>query len=158
MHYTWKKLESIEFYDYVINALNNPSDVWKSEFDRIDPCDAVLMYQLYTLGNNYIPIDILKKSTDNFLIKNGYNVVRYSFNDSINRLSKSLIGIAILGKKKYISVLNPSINDYIQNYLLDNSAELKKIFDTSLYIEQLDKILGLYPAFLENNIDNFYKL
>ena len=153
-----KKLESIEFYDYVINALNNPRDVWKSEFDRIDPCDAVLMYQLYTLGNNYIPIDILKKSTENFLIKNGYNVVRYSFNDSINRLSKSLIGIAILGKKKYISVLNPSINDYIQNYLLDNSAELKKIFDTSLYIEQLDKILGLYPAFLENNIDNFYKL
>lgn len=153
-----KKLESIEFYDYVINALNNPRDVWKSEFDRIDPCDAVLMYQLYTLGNNYIPIDILKKSTENFLIKNGYNVVRYSFNDSINRLSKSLIGIAILGRKKYISVLNPSINDYIQNYLLDNSAELKKIFDTSLYIEQLDKILGLYPAFLENNIDNFYKL
>lgn len=153
-----KKLESIEFYDYVINALNNPRDVWKSEFDRIDPCDAVLMYQLYTLGNNYIPIDILKKSTENFLIKNGYNVVRYSFNDSINRLSKSLIGIAILGRKKYISVLNPSINDYIQNYLLDNSAKLKKIFDTSLYIEQLDKILGLYPAFLENNIDNFYKL
>ena len=153
-----KKLESIEFYDYVINSLNNPRDVWKSEFDRIDPCDAVLMYQLYTLGNNYIPIDILKKSTENFLIKNGYNVVRYSFNDSINRLSKSLIGIAILGRKKYISVLNPSINDYIQNYLLDNSAELKKIFDTSLYIEQLDKILGLYPAFLENNIDNFYKL
>ena len=153
-----KKLEFIEFYDYVINALNNPRNVWKSEFDRIDPCDAVLMYQLYTLGNNYIPIDILKKSTENFLIKNGYNVVRYSFNDSINRLSKSLIGIAILGKKKYISVLNPSINDYIQNYLLDNSAELKKIFDTSLYIEQLDKILGLYPAFLENNIDNFYKL
>lgn len=153
-----KKLESIEFYDYVINALNNPRDVWKSEFDRIDPCDAVLMYQLYTLGNNYIPIDILKKSTENFLIKNGYDVARYSFNDSINRLSKSLIGIAILGKKKYISVLNPSINDYIQNYLLDNSAELKKIFDTSLYIEQLDKILGLYPSFLENNIDNFYKL
>lgn len=153
-----KKLESEEFYDYVIKALNNPKDVWKSEFDRIEPCDALLMYQLYTLGNNYIPIDILKKSIINFLIKNGYDVARYSFNDSINRLSKSLIGIAILGKKKYISVLNPSINDYIQNYLLDNSAQLKKIFDTSLYIEQLDKILGLYPSFLENNIDNFDKI
>lgn len=153
-----KKLESVEFYDYVMNALNNPKDVWKSEFDRIEPCDALLMYQLYTLGNNYIPIDILKKSTVNFLIKNGYDVARYSFNDSINRLSKSLIGIAILGKKKYISVLNPSINDYIQNYLLDNSAQLKKIFDTSLYIEQIDKILGLYPSFLENNIDNFDKI
>lgn len=153
-----KKLESVEFYDYVINALNNPKDVWKSEFDRIEPCDVLLMYQLYTLGNNYIPIDILKKSTVNFLIKNGYDVARYSFNDSINRLSKSLIGIAILGKKKYISVLNPSINDYIQNYLLDNSAQLKKIFDTSLYIEQIDKILGLYPSFLENIIDNFDKI
>lgn len=153
-----KKLESVEFYDYIINALNNPKDVWKSEFDRIEACDALLMYQLYTLGNNYIPIDVLKKSTVNFLIKNGYDVARYSFNDSINRLSKSLIGVAILGKKKYISVLNPSINDYIQNYLLDNSAQLKKIFDTSLYIEQLDKILGLYPSFLENKIDNFDKI
>ena len=153
-----KKLESENFYDFIINALNNPKDVWKSEFDRIEPCDAILMYQLYTLGNNYIPIDVLKKSTVNFLIRNGYDVSRYSFNDSINRLSKSLIGIAILGKKKYISVLNPSINDYIQNYLLDNNAQLKIIFDTALYVEQLDKILGLCPYFLENNIDNFEKI
>ncbi len=153
-----KKLESENFYDFIINALNNPKDVWKSEFDRIEPCDAILMYQLYTLGNNYIPIDVLKKSTVNFLIRNGYDVSRYSFNDSINRLSKSLIGIAILGKKKYISVLNPSINDYIQNYLLDNNAQLKKIFDTALYVEQLDKISGLCPYFLENNIDNFEKI
>lgn len=153
-----KKIESQVFYDYVINALNNPKDVWKSEFDRIEPCDAVLMYQLYTLGNNYIPIEVLKKSTLNFLEKSGNDIVRYSFNDSINRLSKSLIGIAILGKKKYISVLNPSINDYIQNYLLDNSAELKKIFDKSLYIEQIDKILELAPSFLENKINNFDKI
>lgn len=153
-----KKLESENFYDFVINALNNPKDVWKSEFDRIESCDAILMYQLYTLGNNYIPIDVLKKSTTNFLLKDGYDVSRYSFNDSINRLSKSLIGIAILGKKKYISVLNPSINDYIQNYLLDNSAQLKKIFETSLYIEQIDKILELCPYLLENSIDNFEKI
>lgn len=153
-----KKLESENFYDFVINALNNPKDVWKSEFDRIESCDAILMYQLYTLGNNYIPIDVLKKSTTNFLLKDGYDVSRYSFNDSINRLSKSLIGIAILGKKKYISVLNPSINDYIQNYLLDNSAQLKKIFETSLYIEQVDKILELCPYLLENSIDNFEKI
>lgn len=146
------------FFDYVIATLNNPKDVWKSEFDRIEKYDVVLMYQLYTLGNNYIPIDVLKKATINFLLTNEYDVDRYSFDESINRLSKSLIGIAILGKKKYVSVLNPSINDYIQNYLLDNDAELKKIFNSALYIEQVDKILSLNSSYIEEHILDFDKL
>lgn len=144
-----------DFYDYLIESLNNPKGIWKSEFERIEVCDVILMYQLYTLGNNYIPIDVIHKSVTNFLCVCNYEIEKYSFEDSINRLSKSLIGVAILGKKKYLSVLNPSINDYIQNYLLDNLAELQKIYDNSLYIEQIEKIVNIYPDILNKNIPNF---
>lgn len=147
-----------DFFNYIIESLNNPKDIWKSEFERIETCDAVLMYQLYTLGDNYIPVDCLHKSVTNYLSNSNLDVEKYSFEDSINRLSKSLIGIAILGKKKYISVLNPSINDYIQNYLLDNTAELKKIYDNALYIEQIDKIANILPSILEDRIKSFEKL
>ena len=144
-----------DFYDYLIESLNNPKGIWKSEFERIEVCDVILMYQLYTLGNNYVPIDVIHKSVTNFLCACNYEVEKYSFEDSINRLSKSLIGIAILGKKKYLSVLNPSINDYIQNYLLDNLAELKKIYENSIYIEQIEKIANIYPDLLSKSIHNF---
>ena len=144
-----------DFYDYLIESLNNPKCIWKSEFERIEVCDVILMYQLYTLGNNYVPIDVIHKSVTNFLCTCNYEVEKYSFEDSINRLSKSLIGIAILGKKKYLSVLNPSINDYIQNYLLDNLAELKKIYENSIYIEQIEKIANIYPDLLSKSIHNF---
>lgn len=152
------RVASENFFNYIIESLNNPKDIWKSEFERIETCDVVLMYQLYTLGNNYIPVDCLHKSVTNYLCNSNSEVEKYSFEDSINRLSKSLIGIAILGKKKYISVLNPSINDYIQNYLLDNMAELKKIYDNALYIEQIDKIVNILPSILEDKIKNFEKL
>lgn len=152
------KVASENFFNYIIESLNNPKDIWKSEFERIETCDVVLMYQLYTLGNNYIPVDCLHKSVTNYLCNSNSEVEKYSFEDSINRLSKSLIGIAILGKKKYISVLNPSINDYIQNYLLDNMAELKKIYDNALYIEQIDKIVNILPSILEDEIEGFEKL
>lgn len=152
------RVASENFFNYIIESLNNPKDIWKSEFERIETCDVVLMYQLYTLGNNYIPVDCLHKSVTNYLCNSNFEVEKYSFEDSINRLSKSLIGIAILGKKKYISVLNPSINDYIQNYLLDNMAELKKIYDNALYIEQIDKIVNILPSILEDKIKNFEKL
>lgn len=153
-----KTVKPENFFEYIIATLNNPKDVWRSEFNRIEKYDVVLMYQLYTLGNNYIPIDALKRATTNFLLINRYDVDRYSFDDCINRLSKSLVGIAILGKKKYVSVLNPSINDYIQNYLLDNDAELKKIFNSALYIEQVDKVLSLKPLYIKDDIKNFDKL
>lgn len=149
---------SENFFNYIIESLNNPKDIWKSEFERIETCDVVLMYQLYTLGNNYIPVDSLHKSVTNYLCNSNFEIEKYSFEDSINRLGKSLIGIAILGKRKYLSVLNPSINDYIQNYLLDNLAELKKIYDNALYIEQIDKISNILPSFLEEGIKNFEKL
>lgn len=152
------RVASENFFNYIIESLNNPKDIWKSEFERIETCDVVLMYQLYTLGNNYIPVDCLHKSVTNYLCNSNSEVEKYSFEDSINRLSKSLIGIAILGKKKYISVLNPSINDYIQNYLLDNMAELKKIYDNALYIEQIDKIVNILPSILEDKIEGFEKL
>lgn len=152
------RVASENFFNYIIESLNNPKDIWKSEFERIETCDVVLMYQLYTLGNNYIPVDCLHKSVTNYLCNSNSEVEKYSFEDSINRLSKSLIGIAILGKKKYISVLNPSINDYIQNYLLDNMAELKKIYDNPLYIEQIDKIVNILPSILEDKIEGFEKL
>ncbi len=152
------RVASENFFNYIIESLNNPKDIWKSEFERIETCDVVLMYQLYTLGNNYIPVDCLHKSVTNYLCNSNSEVEKYSFEDSINRLSKSLIGIAILGKKKYISVLNPSINDYIQNYLLDNLAELKKIYDNALYIEQIDKIVNILPSILEDKIEGFEKL
>ncbi len=147
-----------DFYDYLIESLNNPKGIWKSEFERIEVCDVILRYQLYTLGNNYVPIDVIHKSVTNFLCACNYEVEKYSFEDSINRLSKSLIGIAILGKKKYLSVLNPSINDYIQNYLLDNLAELKRIYENSIYIEQIEKIVTIYPDLLSKNIHNFEEL
>ncbi len=152
------RVASENFFNYIIESLNNPKDIWKSEFERIETCDVVLMYQLYTLGNNYIPVDCLHKSVTNYLCNSNSEVEKYSFEDSINRLSKSLIGIAILGKKKYISVLNPSINDYIQNYLLDNMAQLKKIYDNALYIEQIDKIVNILPSILEDKIEGFEKL
>lgn len=151
-------VDSDKFYDFLLDSLNNPKNVWKSEFERIEACDVILMHQLFTLGDTYIPIEILKIATMNSLYTRGFSTEIYSFDDSINRLSKSLISTTFLNKKKYVNVLTPSINDYIQNFLKDNQAELQKIFNESLYIEQVTKICSISMFPLSLGIANFDNL
>lgn len=132
-----------DFYNYIISSFNNPKDVWDSEFNGLDIFDKLIMFQLFTLGDSNIPIEVLRDSFANYLLNtSGCNNLS-NFNNIITRLSDSLISVSFLNNKKVISILNPSISDYIQEYLLCNWSILAKIYETSIYIEQMNKIMNL---------------
>ncbi|MCZ9938540.1 hypothetical protein [Brachyspira hyodysenteriae] len=97
-----------------------------------------MMYTIYSLTNNYIDLNILKESFNKrlFELKNIDTTIN-NFDSTLNRLSNSLLKINIdKNNNKNISVLNPSINDYIFNYLKDNENEIKNILNNAVYIEQ----------------------
>jgi len=111
----YKEDSSLNLYNLIINNLNNPKDVWKSEFDRIEEIDRIVMYQLYSLGDDYVPYSVVKLNTNNYLLKNNIYINGYNnFNDVVNRLNKSMLSKKIFEGQVFLKVLNPSINDYIQ--------------------------------------------
>lgn len=136
-------IEPEHYYEYIMQKLNNPQDVWKDEFEnRLDMSDRILMHILYSLTDTYIDKEILEK-VFNYAIKDLKQIDQSVnvFNNSLNRLSNSLLRQVIKDGKIQISVLNPSINDYIKNELLNNPAEQRRFLKYSLYIEQVNKVI-----------------
>ncbi|CRF34046.1 unnamed protein product [Brachyspira suanatina] len=135
----YKDVESNEYVNFIIDNLNNPAKIWENEFvKRIENVDRIMMYTIYSLTNNYIDLNILKESFNKrlFELKNIDTTIN-NFDSTLNRLSNSLLKINIdKNNNKNISVLNPSINDYIFNYLRYNENEIKNILNNAVYIEQ----------------------
>lgn len=165
-------IEPEHYYEYIMQKLNNPQDVWKDEFEnRLDVSDRILMHILYSLTDTYIDKGVLEKAF-NYAIKDLKQIDQSVnvFNNSLNRLSNSLLKQVVKDGKIQISVLNPSINDYIKNELLNNPAEQRRFLKYSLYIEQVNKIIKnldikmelekmlITGEFLEFNVlkDNIY--
>ncbi|MEI0796134.1 restriction endonuclease [Brachyspira pilosicoli] len=135
----YKDVKSDEYINFIIDNLNNPAKIWENEFvKRIEKVDRIMMYTIYSLTNHYIDINILKESFNKrlFELKNMDTTIN-NFDSTLNRLSNSLVKINIdSNNNKNISVLNPSINDYIFNYLRDNENEIMNILNNAVYIEQ----------------------
>lgn len=130
--------KSSDYFTFVMKNLDNPKDIWADEFNnRLKPEDRILMYVLFSLTNQQINIDILKPVFENRLsLETNIDTTKNVFEDVITRLSESLIRITDNQGKIMISVTNPSINDYMSDYLKKCELECRKILQSALYFEQ----------------------
>lgn len=131
---------SNEYVDYILSKLNNPDSVWEDEFrNRLEEYDRILMNTLYSLTNDKIRIDILEKAFNKRILSITNNTTLNIFDEVINRLNNSLIKIIIDKRKRYITVINPSVNDFLNKKLSSNTNEQMTIISNAEYIEQLTK-------------------
>lgn len=136
----YEKVKNNNLFSYVIENLDNPANVWHDEFTRIGKYASLVMYELYTLGNKYIPISALKESVNMFLLNNPLSVNNDDFEITISYLAKSMVAYTVFEEETFVSVINPSVNDYIQNYLTSNDFTLKTIYNSAIYLQQIEKI------------------
>ncbi len=131
---------SNEYVDYIIEKLNNPDSVWEDEFrNRLEEHDRVLMNTLYSLTNDKVKIDVLEKAFNKRILSITNNTTLNIFYEVIKRLNNSLIKIIIDRKKRYVSVINPSVNDFLNKKICNNLNEQITIINNAEYIEQLIK-------------------
>lgn len=129
-----------EYAEYVMSKLNNPDSVWEDEFrNRLEEYDRILMNTLYSLTNDKVNIDILEKAFNNRILSITNNTTLNIFEEVINRLNNSLIKIIIDRRKRYVSVINPSVNDFLNKKISNNSNEQVVIINNAKYIEQVIK-------------------
>ncbi len=136
----YSSISSTQYVDYVIEKLNNPDSVWEDEFrNRLEEYDRILMNTLYSLTNDKVKIDVLEKAFNKRILSITNNTTLNIFHEVINRLNNSLIKIIIDRKRRYISVINPSVNDFLNKKILNNLNEQITIINNAEYIEQLIK-------------------
>lgn len=147
-----------EFYEDIINNLNNPHLIWKNEYEkRLQEEDRILLNILYSISRYGVKYSILEECFSNFIKDN--NTIDKSkdiFKETISRLNESMIKVVVSKQEKLILPINPSVSDFLKNNISTITAI--DIVKKSLYIEQVESMLDINNQLLELCDINLTKL
>lgn len=134
-----------------LKNLENSSQIWKSQFKKMNEEDRIFLFTLYSLTNYGIEERILKDVVNKRLTARNKDTTLNFFEKSLKKLIDSLITVKLHDNRTLISVLNPSVNDFLKNELKNNLNECSDIIENSIYIEQILNILRFEEA--KNSIE-----
>ena len=144
----YNRMEPSNFIGCIIEKLDNPEDVWRDEFrNRMDEIDRVLVNTLYSLTDNAVRYDELEIAFNKRIhLQSGIDTSNNSFKNSMIRLTNSVLKpIEDRGTIK-VSVITPSINDYILSEISANTSEQVSIILSAQFIKQMMKMTKALEA------------
>ncbi|MDQ1150330.1 DNA polymerase III delta prime subunit [Sphingobacterium zeae] len=134
---------------YLFANLDNPEKIWKMAFEnQLSRHDQIFLETVFTFGDKGVDSEILQHAFDNRIeVQNRSRKLVDDVNTFNNCLIKLQDGFLKTEKdaktrKLLISFINPSITDFLLDYLKDNHSERKLIWLSNIYIEQFEKRFG----------------
>lgn len=131
----------------ILENLNNPSDIWKHHFEKqISDFDRFLIFSLF-LNNDFCNEDDLRLSFNNRISyeikRNNVDIKSNQFENSIRNLLEGFITSTIeFNNSRILEFINPSLTDFIINYLNTYKYEYKVLIEISTNIYQLKILLN----------------
>ena len=141
----WKNKAPSEFPDTIKEKLDHPNDVLQNEFEeRLEKPERILAYQLFSLGDNSVPLSSLHSAYEERLSlepQADYSV--NTFEKALKRLQETVVRTVYIKNEPYISMGNPSVNDYCAWFLANNNLEAIAMVKTIVFVEQLERITSV---------------
>lgn len=139
----FKALHYENYADFVMENLDNPKNVWQNEYERrLDTVDRILLSTIYSLTETSENYDYVERIFNHRIsIMSEIDLTVNQFESSLQRLQESFVKVVGIGINRRLSMVNPSINDFLTLRITPNSPEYKSIIDTSISIKQLKKLL-----------------
>ena len=140
----YSKVNPEVYFEFIMGTLENPEQVWEEEFSQgLGIEDRIFMHTLFSLTDTLANIDLLAECFINRIqIEDKIDNTTNKFEECKRRLTASLIKVVDYNNNMRVGVLNPSINDYMKKAVLENKLEIDSILKASVYIEQIEKVLG----------------
>ncbi len=163
----WNTLQSNNFYNIFISYFNNPESVWKHAFEnQISTLSQIILLLILTTGTPILYNDLkllINSFCENHFAKYKCSYSEIIFNKSLKEIEASFITFHKDKRNQTaIEFLNPSIFDFLFNYIKNNTESIKDILSTAIfinqyfYIFQYDKVAKYYynnrKIELSNNI------
>lgn len=149
-----KNIPSEKTEEFIFNSLDNPKEIWHYAYEQqLNEEDRILLLTLFSLGGYVIPADQLERA---FEARYRYEIEEYGFTfktDSYNQSIRKLLDGFIKSEKSpqtgklYFSFLNPSVADFIINFLRERWSEAKRILYSATYFKQITKYFDVRPIF-----------
>ena len=141
----WKNIAPSIFPDAIKDKLDHPNDVWQNEFEeRLEKPERILAYQLFSLGDNSVPLSSLRIAYEqrlSFEPQADYSV--NTFDKALKRLQETVIKTVYIENEPYVSMANPSVNDYCAWFLANNNLEAIAMAKSIVFVDQLERITNV---------------
>lgn len=149
-----------DYHQYIQNNLNNPKESWRHSFEhQIGYFDRCLLLTLFTF-NFDVPEKALSRAFEKRLQyeKREHNQIIKSnqFNDSIRILLNGFVSSVMNNDdlmERHYSFINPSLADFLINYISESESERKSIVSgivDSVQLNRFDPAQSVIP--LEENL------
>ena len=127
---------------FIMDCLRNPTELWKDEFTRkLGAEDRALLLTLYSLTDTSVEEPVLVRA---FLKRlsglKGMDTTRNLYEEALRRLTDSMVQLMEQNGRKRIGVCNPSINDFLKNYIRENPMEQANMPAYATEYVQLERI------------------
>ena len=127
---------------FIMDCLRNPTELWKDEFTRkLGAEDRALLLTLYSLTDTSVEESVLVRA---FLKRlsglEGMDTTRNLYEEALRRLTDSMVQLMEQNGRKRIGVCNPSINDFLKNYIRENPMEQANMPAYATEYVQLERI------------------
>lgn len=143
----WNNCSPDDFFKVLKTLFDYPESVWLHSFENsLDKFSQYVLLILSTLGTPVL-LDDLELSVQKFFEKNNYKLlINYDsikFLKSIRELENTFIKTnADKSGKISIGYQNPSIYDFLINYLYDKNLIISDLIDSFIFIDQFHKIFS----------------
>lgn len=131
-----------DFYDRLLELLNDPANIWAQEFEQnLCPEDRLLLTTLYSLTNTNVDFTLLEACYD-ARVRTMPEIDKTvdQIGNALKRLNRSMV-CQTWDETRKISALNPSVNDFLSQYIRRHPLEQEAIAASAIYFEQIQKIL-----------------
>jgi DNA polymerase III delta prime subunit len=154
-----------EAKDFIQRSLDYPDEIWEYAYrDQLSPEDQFLLCTLFSFGKD-VSLEVLNEAFnaryDYEISNNGFQRKMDAFNLSLTSLSDGFISSYLDKQSGSISIglLNPSISDFLLHYLAKRPDEIKRLFYSAVFVDQVTFYFGPKGDYLKlpsNEIDAYY--
>lgn len=129
------------FYDGLMTMLDHPDEIWKDEFEnRLGPEDRIFLLTLYSLSNSQVAYEVLEECFYARILNiAGIDKTVNQMVRVLERLKKSMVE-EIISDKRYVKAINPSVNDFLNDYIKKSSFEKRQIIQSAVYFDQIRRV------------------
>ena len=143
------KIAADEYCAFIRRCLDNPTEIWRDEFNnRIKAEDRIFLTSLFSLTDVGVDDKVLRRVFNARITKRtDIDTTRNVWEAVLKRMEGTFVKIIENNGVRQIGAINPSVNDFLKNYLDENEPEVEEIRRNAT--EYLQIVRGFGPDMVD---------
>lgn len=123
------KIAAGEYCEFIRRCLDNPTEIWRDEFNnRLKAEDRIFLTSLFSLTEVGVEDKVLRRVFNARITKRtDIDTTRNVWETVLKRMEGTFVKIIENKGVRQIGAINPSVNDFLKNYLDENEPEVEEI-------------------------------